>query len=72
MPKRYDRARPTYPAELVDLAGIGEATRVLEIGPGTGQLTVALAKHRCRIVAVDLGAMVGQGLDVVKRIYSLR
>jgi hypothetical protein len=37
----YDRARPRYPAALFDdlaeLAGIGPGSKVLEIGPGTGQ-----------------------------------
>jgi SAM-dependent methyltransferase len=56
----YDRARPGYPAALFDdlarLAGLGPGARVLEIGPGTGQLTVPLAERGCRIVAVELGA----------------
>ncbi len=56
----YDRARPGYPPALFDdlakLAGIGPGSRVLEIGPGTGQATVALAERGCQIVAVELGA----------------
>ena len=56
----YDRARPRYPAALFDdlaeLAGIGPGSKVLEIGPGTGQATVALAERGCRVVAVELGA----------------
>lgn len=55
----YDRARPRYPRALVgDLAravGLGPGSRVLEIGPGTGQLTVPLAESGCRITAVELG-----------------
>jgi SAM-dependent methyltransferase len=55
----YDRARPGYPAALFDdlqrLAGVGPGCRVLEIGPGTGQLTVPLAERGCEIVAVELG-----------------
>ncbi len=55
----YDRARPGYPPELVSdlsaLAGLDAASRVLEVGPGTGQLTVELAASGCRIVAVELG-----------------
>ncbi len=57
--ERYDRARPHYPAELVadlaDLAGIGPGSRVLEIAPGTGQLTVPLAAMGCTVTAVELG-----------------
>jgi SAM-dependent methyltransferase len=58
--ERYDRARPGYPAALFDdlaaLAGVGPGCRVLEIGCGTGQATVALAERGCEIVAVELGA----------------
>jgi SAM-dependent methyltransferase len=55
----YDAARPSYPEDLVqDLiarCAIGPATRVLEIGPGTGQLTVRLAETGARIHAIELG-----------------
>ncbi|WP_405776815.1 class I SAM-dependent methyltransferase [Streptomyces sp. NBC_01538] len=55
----YDRARPRYPqdlvADLVRAAGLGPGSRVLEIGPGTGQLTVPLAASGCRLTAVELG-----------------
>jgi SAM-dependent methyltransferase len=56
----YDRARPGYPPQLLkDLAELGVITpgcRVLEIGCGTGQATVALAELGIQIVAVELGA----------------
>ena len=43
----YDRARPDYPAalfaDLVELTGLAPGTRVIEIGPGTGQATRSLA-----------------------------
>jgi len=55
----YARGRPAYPSELVDdllrLTGIGSNSRVLEIGPGTGQLSVALASHIASLLAVELG-----------------
>ena len=58
--ERYDRARPGYPAALFDdlaeLTSIGAGSRVLEIGPGTGQATHPLAERGCRVVAVELGA----------------
>jgi SAM-dependent methyltransferase len=55
----YDRARPVYPPALVEAlaarVGLGPDSRVLEVGPGTGQLTVPLAGLGCRITAVELG-----------------
>lgn len=60
----YDRVRPGYPAELVSdlarLAQIDGGSRVLEIGPGTGQLTVPLAHLGCTITAVELGASLAE------------
>ena len=59
-PELYDRARPGYPGplltELAALAGIGPGSRVLELGPGTGQATLALAQLGARVTAVELGA----------------
>jgi SAM-dependent methyltransferase len=58
--ERYERARPGYPDalfdDLFDLAGIGSGSRVLEIGCGTGQATVPLARRGCSVLAVELGA----------------
>jgi SAM-dependent methyltransferase len=56
----YDRARPSYPNELFDdLIGLAElkpGARVLEIGCGTGQATVPLARRGFKITALDIGA----------------
>lgn len=55
----YDRGRPTYPPEIFDelvaLSGTPGGGRVIEIGCGTGQATVAMAKRGYRITAVELG-----------------
>jgi SAM-dependent methyltransferase len=55
----YDRVRPDYPAAMFDdlatLAGVGPGTRLLEIGCGTGQASVALADLGCDLLAVELG-----------------
>jgi SAM-dependent methyltransferase len=55
----YDRARPPYPAELIaDLVAAGDlgpGSRVLEVGCGSGQLTVSLAKQGAGVVAVEVG-----------------
>lgn len=59
----YDRVRPTYPPQLfddlADLAARRSESRVLEIGCGTGQATIALAERGYEIVAVELGANMG-------------
>src|ERR671938_966571 len=55
----YDRARPGYPEALFDdvvaLSGIPPGGRILEIGCGTGQATVPLARRGYRILCVELG-----------------
>jgi len=62
--ERYDRARPRYPSALVDTivtaSGLGPKSRVLEIAPGTGQLTVPLAATGCRLTAVELGPQLAE------------
>src|SRR5271155_2167302 len=57
----YDRGRRAYPEEFFDdlfaLAEIApDECTVLEVGCGTGQATVALARRGCRIVCVEMGA----------------
>lgn len=56
---QYDRHRPAYPGELLDLAcqaaGIGRGDRVLEVGCGSGQLTRGLVARGLRVTAVDPG-----------------
>jgi SAM-dependent methyltransferase len=56
----YDQARPGYPEALfedvVSLSGIPPHGRILEIGCGTGQATLPLARRGYRILAVELGA----------------
>ena len=41
-------------ARIVALAGVGEADDVLEIGPGAGVLTRALARRAHRVVALEI------------------
>ena len=59
VPLLYDRARPNYPAQVFDdlvaLARLPEAARILEIGCGTGQATLPLAELGFQITCVELG-----------------
>jgi SAM-dependent methyltransferase len=56
----YDRSRPGYPDavfdDLVGAALLGPGSRVVEIGPGTGQATRPLAERELEVTAVELGS----------------
>jgi SAM-dependent methyltransferase len=56
----YDAARPLYPHAVMDdlatLTGSQPGDHVLEIGCGTGQITVPLAERGVRITALEPGA----------------
>jgi len=55
----YNESRPSYPEQLVEdvisLSKIPEGGRVLEIGCGPGNATLAFAKRGFEILAVELG-----------------
>lgn len=55
----YDRARPTYPAQVFDdlaaLAQLPDGGRIVEIGCGTGKATLPLAERGFEIVCIELG-----------------
>ena len=55
----YDEVRPGYPEGLFDdvvsLSGIPSGGRVLEVGCGTGQATLPLARRGYEILCVELG-----------------
>ena len=58
--EEYDRERPSYPDELIDIAcqagGLNAGDRVVEVGSGTGLLTAALLARGLRVDAVEPGA----------------
>jgi ubiquinone/menaquinone biosynthesis C-methylase UbiE len=55
----YDEVRPGYPDSLIDLAmergKLGSASRVLEVGSGTGKLTESLVRRGLTVDAVEPG-----------------
>ena len=53
----YDRGRPRYPDEAVRamLEGLAHPPDVVDIGAGTGQLSLALLDAGARVVAVEPG-----------------
>jgi SAM-dependent methyltransferase len=55
--ERYDRARPTYPAEMVDevLAGFdtGAVTTVVDVGCGTGIAGRLFTDRGCQVLGVE-------------------
>src|SRR5436309_5658315 len=56
-PAGYDAGRPEYPdqvyAALTGRCGLGPGARVLEIGPGTGQVTRRLVALGADVTAVE-------------------
>lgn len=63
----YDTGRPGYPDRVYELlrqvCGLGTGSRVLEIGPGTGQATVDLLRSGATVTAVELGAEMAAALE---------
>jgi SAM-dependent methyltransferase len=66
---QYDRARPSYPAALVDELLADGARRVLDVGSGTGIAGRLFAARGCDVLGVELDARMAEvarshGLDV--------
>lgn len=49
----YERGRPAYPAEVVEIPGVPVASSVLDLGAGTGKLTRLLTTTFDRVLAVE-------------------
>lgn len=49
----YDRARPGYPSDAVELVLTHQPRQVVDVGAGTGKLTAALLGAGREVVAVD-------------------
>jgi SAM-dependent methyltransferase len=69
----YHQIRPHYPEPLFDdlviAADLQPASRLLEIGPGTGQATEPLARRGYRITAVELGSDLAQAAKEALKTY---
>jgi SAM-dependent methyltransferase len=51
--ERYDRARPSYPAELVERLLEGSPRTVLDVGCGTGKAARLFAERGCTVLGVE-------------------
>lgn len=52
-PEDYERGRPGWPPEVVDVPGLPPEANVLELGAGTGKLTRLLVPTFDRVAAVE-------------------
>ena len=59
----YERGRPSYPPEAIDWLLPSRASDVLDLGAGTGKLTVRLAERGLAVTAVD---PIAEMLDVLR------
>src|SRR3954452_14504032 len=63
----YERGRPDYPAAVVDVLGLPEGARVLDLAAGTGKLTRVLRAAGLDVVPVEplpaMRALVPGALD---------
>ena len=60
----YDRARPTYPGELIDDLVAGGTPSVLDIGCGTGKAAELFIARGCSVVGVEADSRMA---DVARR-----
>lgn len=65
----YDSARPTYPPALVDALLADGATRVLDVGCGTGIASALFVARGCEVTGVEVDARMAalareKGIDV--------
>ena len=51
--EEYERGRPGYPNDVLDLLPVAESAAVLDLAAGTGKLTRVLARRYRRVVAVE-------------------
>jgi SAM-dependent methyltransferase len=75
--ERYHNYRPHYPQALFDKlihdTNLTPSSRLLEIGPGTGQATESMAKYGCDITAIELGSdLADKARSVLKKYQNVK
>jgi SAM-dependent methyltransferase len=61
----YERGRPGWPPEVVDLPGLSPAATVIDLAAGTGKLTRVLAGTFARVLAVEPAGALRQLAELV-------
>jgi SAM-dependent methyltransferase len=51
--EEYDRGRPGYPDDVLDVLPVADSAAVLDLAAGTGKLTRVLARGYRRVIAVE-------------------
>ena len=64
-PEDYERGRPGWPPEVVDVPGLRRNATVLDLGAGTGKLTRLLVPTFGRVVAVEPAEAMRRMLEVL-------
>lgn len=59
-PERYDRARPPYPAALIEAVAGGGPLDVLDVGCGTGIAARLMAREGARVLGVEIDARMAE------------
>ena len=60
VPELYDEIRPGYPHEVLhqidEYARLTPSSRIIEVGPGTGQASQYFIDRGCALLGIELGA----------------
>ena len=59
----YDRGRPSYPADALDVASLPATAEAVDLGAGTGKLTRLLVDRFARVFAVEPAAAMRRVLE---------